>query len=144
MKSAKGLTGSILQAIQPGVDREVAVKVIRRKYANDPEFIRRFEAEAQIIAHLEHPYIVPLYDYWRDPDGAYLIMRYLRGGNLLSALENGPWEAEPAAQMLDQVAAALAAAHRQGVIHRDIKPANILSSTKRAMLFSLILASPGS
>lgn len=122
----KGAYGAIHRAIQPGVDREVAVKVILRKYANDPEFIRRFETEAQIIAHLEHHHVVPLYDYWRDPDGAYLVMRYLRGGSLLSALESGPWELEPAARMLDQVTAALAAAHRQGVVHRDIKPANIL------------------
>ncbi len=130
-----GAYGVIHRAIQPGVDREVAVKVIRRKYANDPEFIRRFEAEAQIIAHLEHPHIVPLYDYWRDPEGAYLVMRYLRGGSLLSALENGPWETETAAQMLDQIASALAAAHRQGVIHRDIKPANIiLDETGNAFL----------
>ncbi|MGB3715042.1 MAG: protein kinase [Candidatus Promineifilaceae bacterium] len=122
----EGAYGSIHRAVQPAIGREVAVKVIRRKYANDPEFIRRFEAEAQTVARLEHPYIVPLYDYWRDPDGAYLVMRYLRGGNLLTSLESGPWNPEPAVRLLDQVASALSAAHRQGVIHRDIKPANIL------------------
>jgi WD40 repeat protein/serine/threonine protein kinase/two-component SAPR family response regulator len=125
-KIGSGAHGAILRAIQPVIGREVAVKVIHRRYANDPEFIRRFEDEAQIIARLEHPYIVPLYDYWRDNEGAYLVMRYLQGGNLLSALENGPWDAEQAVEMLDQVAPALAAAHRMGVIHRDIKPANIL------------------
>ena len=121
-----GAYGAIHRAYQSSVDREVAVKVIRRRYANNPEFIRRFEDEAQTVARLEHPYIVPLYDYWRDPDGAYLVMRYLRGGNLLTALEKNPWDVEPAGQMLDQVASALSAAHQQGVIHRDIKPANIL------------------
>jgi WD40 repeat protein/serine/threonine protein kinase len=122
----EGAFGSIHRAIQPSIDREVAVKVIRRKFANDPEFIRRFEFEAQTIAHLEHPYIVPLYDYWRDPDGAYLVMRYLKGGNLLTALETGPWDTEATAEMLDQLAQALDAAHQQGIVHRDIKPANIL------------------
>jgi len=121
-----GSFGAIHRAYQSAIDREVAVKVIRRRYANDPEFIRRFEDEAQTVARLEHPFIVPLYDYWRDPDGAYLVMRYLRGGSLLSALETNPWDIEKASQMLDQVASALSAAHHQGIIHRDIKPANIL------------------
>ncbi len=125
-KIGEGAYGAIHRAIQPAVGREVAVKVIRRKYADDPEFIRRFEAEAQTVARLEHPYIVPLYDYWREPAGAYLVMRLLRGGNLLTSLESGPWDVEPTLKMLDQITSALAAAHRRGVIHRDIKPANIL------------------
>ncbi len=122
----KGAYGVVYRAIQSGVKREVAVKVIRRRYADNPEFIRRFETEAQTVAHLEHPYIVPLYDYWRDPEGAYLVMRYLRGGNLLSALEGGPLDPDRALKILEQVAKALSNAHRQGVVHRDIKPANIL------------------
>jgi DNA-binding SARP family transcriptional activator/energy-coupling factor transporter ATP-binding protein EcfA2 len=125
-KIGEGTYGAVHRAVQPAVRREVAVKVIRRKYADDPEFIRRFEAEAQVIARLEHPYIVPLYDYWREPDGAYLVMRLLRGGSLLASLESGPWDLEPAVKMVDQITSALAVAHRQGVIHRDIKPANIL------------------
>lgn len=61
----------VFRAVQTGVNREVAVKVIQPQYANQPDFIRRFEAEAQLIARLEHPYIVPLYDYWREEDGAF-------------------------------------------------------------------------
>ncbi len=125
-KIGEGAYGAIYRAIQATVNREVAVKVIRRQYADDPEFIRRFESEAQTIARLEHPYIVPLYDYWREPEGAYLVMRLLRGGNLLTALEGGPWDVEPALKMLEQISNALFAAHRQGIVHRDIKPANIL------------------
>ena len=121
-----GAYGAIYRAIQPSINREVAVKVIRRQYADNAEFIRRFEFEAKTIANLEHPHIVPLYDYWRDPDGAYLVMRYLKGGNLLTALETGPWDTAATAEMLDQVAQALDAAHQQGIVHRDIKPANIL------------------
>jgi WD40 repeat protein/DNA-binding SARP family transcriptional activator/tRNA A-37 threonylcarbamoyl transferase component Bud32 len=125
-KIGEGTYGAVHRAVQPAVGREVAVKVIRRKYVNDPEFIRRFEAEAQMIARLEHPYIVPLYDYWRDSQGAYLVMRLLRGGSLLTALESGPWDIEPTLKLMDQISTALAAAHCQGVVHRDIKPANIL------------------
>lgn len=122
----EGAYGIIYRAVQPAIHREVAMKVIRRKYADDPEFIRRFESEAQIVARLEHPYIVPLYDYWRDPQGAYLAMRYMRGGSLLNELRAGPWDAARAAGMLEQIAGALTIAHQQGVIHRDIKPGNIL------------------
>ena len=121
-----GAYGVIHRAIQPAVGREVAVKIIRWRYANDPAFIRRFETEAQTIARLEHPHIVPLYDYWREPEGAYLVMRLLRGGNLLTAMEQGPWSPERAQRLLDQIAPALDSAHRQGIVHRDIKPANIL------------------
>ncbi len=118
--------GVVHRAYQTTVGREVAIKIILPRFANHPDFIRRFEIEAQLIARLEHPYIVPLYDYWRDPDGAYLVMRWLRGGSLRDALKQGPFEVETTAQLLDQVTAALALAHRNDVIHRDLKPANIL------------------
>src|SRR5262245_45626862 len=74
--------GVVYRAVQPLVEREVAIKIILPQYANHPEFIRRFEAEAQLAARLEHPHIVPLYDYWREPSGAYLVMRLLRGSSM--------------------------------------------------------------
>ncbi len=123
----KGGLGAVYRAYQPVVDREVAIKVILPQYANRPEFIRRFEVEAQLVARLEHPFIVPLYDYWRDPDGAYLVMRYLRGGSLRGLLqEQGPLTVDRVSHFLDQIAAALTTAHRSSVIHRDLKPDNIL------------------
>lgn len=75
--------GAVYRAYQTTVGREVAVKIILPGHANKPDFIRCFESEAQIVARLEHMHIVPLYDYWRDPDGAYLVMRYFQGGSLL-------------------------------------------------------------
>ncbi len=119
--------GAVYRAKQVSVGREVAVKVILPEFANTPMFIRRFETEAQLVARLEHPYIVPLHDYWRDPKGAYLVMRYLRGGNLTKQIaRHGPLTLDRAGVMLSQIAAALAVAHANGVIHRDLKPDNIL------------------
>lgn len=118
--------GAVYRSYQSTLGREVAVKVILPGFANRPEFIRRFEMEAQLVARLEHLYIVPLYDYWRDPDGAYLVMRWMRGGSLQQALQEGPFDLEPAALLVNQVASALAAAHSQGVIHCDLKPSNVL------------------
>ncbi|MCW5861942.1 MAG: protein kinase [Anaerolineae bacterium] len=117
---------TVYRAAQPAVRREVAVKVIAARYADDADFIRRFETEAQTIARLEHAHIVPLYDYWREPGGAYLVMRYLRGGNLKTALAGRGWPPERVAPLVDQIAAALHVAHRHGIVHRDVKPANIL------------------
>jgi serine/threonine protein kinase len=118
--------GAVYRAYQSTVGREVAVKVILPGYANNPDFIRRFEVEAQLVARLEHLHIVPLYDYWREPNGAYLVMRWLRGGSLQRALREGPFDLKPAALLLDQIASGLDAAHNQGVIHCDLKPSNIL------------------
>ncbi|MCL4299715.1 MAG: protein kinase [Anaerolineae bacterium] len=118
--------GVVYRAVQPLVEREVAIKIILPQYADHPDFIRRFEAEAQLVARLEHPHIVPLYDYWREPGVAYLIMRLLRGGSLHTALQNGPLPLPTIHQILDQIGAALHTAHQMGIIHRDLKPANVL------------------
>ncbi|MFN8570329.1 MAG: serine/threonine-protein kinase, partial [Kouleothrix sp.] len=122
----EGGYGVVYRAYQPQVGREVAVKIILPQYANHPEFIRRFESEAQLVARLEHPYIVPLYDYWREPDGAFLVMRWLRGGSLYEALQRGPLAAAALGRLIEQIGGALTVAHRRGVVHRDLKPANIL------------------
>jgi WD40 repeat protein/DNA-binding SARP family transcriptional activator len=122
----EGAFGVVYRATQPQIGREVAIKAIHPELANHPDFVRRFEREAQIVARLEHPHIVPLYDYWREPDGAFLVMRFLRGGSVEDLIAEGPLSVERAATLLDQIAAALAAAHRQGVVHRDVKPGNVL------------------
>jgi WD40 repeat protein/transcriptional regulator with XRE-family HTH domain len=125
-KIGAGGMGAVYRAVQPLVEREVAVKIILPAFANHPDFIRRFEAEAQLVARLEHPHIVPLYDYWREPGVAYLVMRLLRGGSVQGLLESGPLPIETVARVLEQICAALHSAHRIGVIHRDLKPGNVL------------------
>ncbi len=118
--------GAVYRAYQSTIGREVAIKVIHPSYANHPEFIRHFEREAQLISRLEHLHIVPLYDYWRDQEGAYIVMRWMKGGSLADALGGGPFDLEPARLLLDQVASGLVAAHSRHIIHCDLKPANIM------------------
>jgi DNA-binding SARP family transcriptional activator/ABC-type glycerol-3-phosphate transport system substrate-binding protein len=122
----EGAFGVVYRAIQPQVGREVAIKAVHPELANHPDFVRRFEHEAQIVARLEHPHVVPLYDYWREPDAAYLVMRFLRGGSVEGLLAAGPLEPSRAVSIVDQIASALAAGHHQGVVHRDVKPGNVL------------------
>jgi len=119
--------GVVHRAIQEAVGREVAIKIILEEHANRPDFIRRFETEAQLVARLEHPYIVPLYDYWREPNRAYLVMRYLRGGSVRDILEEtGAVNYQDVIRYVSQLASALSFAHHNGVIHRDLKSDNIM------------------
>jgi DNA-binding SARP family transcriptional activator/WD40 repeat protein/tRNA A-37 threonylcarbamoyl transferase component Bud32 len=122
----EGAFARIYRGVQPSVGRDVAIKQIRAELADRPEFIRRFEFEAQLVARLEHPNIVPLYDFWREPGSAYLVMRWVRGGSLERRLVDGRLPYGEAFRIVEQIASALLTAHRAGVIHRDVKPANIL------------------
>lgn len=139
----EGAFGTVYRAAQPSVGREVAVKVVRAELADDPAYIRRFESEARLVARLEHPHIVPLYDYWREPGGAYLVFRLLRGGT--AGDKAGPWPLARVDQVVTDVAGALATAHAVGVVHRDVKPENILfDEDGRAYLSDFGIAiSPG-
>jgi len=123
----EGAFGRVFAATQPGTNREVAIKAIRPEFSNSPEFIQRFEAEAQLIARLEHPHIVPLYDYWREPSGAYLVFRLLLGGTAHGALvSDGPLSISRVSRLVEEVGTALLSAHTAGVVHCDIKPSNVM------------------
>ena len=132
----EGAFGVVYRARQSGVERDVAIKVIRSEFANEPEFIRRFEAEAQLVARLEHPFIAPLYDYWREPNGAFLVTRWLRGGSLAASLDGDPWSLEETSRLVQSVGGALALAHRSGIAHRDVRPANLLLDDERNVYLS--------
>jgi serine/threonine protein kinase/DNA-binding SARP family transcriptional activator/WD40 repeat protein len=121
-----GAFSVVWRGVQPSVNRDVAIKQIRSELASQPYFIRRFEAEAQLVARIEHPHIVPMIDFWRDPDSAYLVMRWLRGGTLERRLDDGPLTFDATMTLAGQIGGALSAAHARGVVHRDVKSANIL------------------
>jgi DNA-binding SARP family transcriptional activator/WD40 repeat protein/tRNA A-37 threonylcarbamoyl transferase component Bud32 len=123
----RGAFAIVHRAVQPGVGRDVAIKIVRAELADQPDFVRRFDHEAQLVAAVEHPHVVPLYDFWREPGAAYLVMRLMRGGNLAQLLrDRGPLSRDQFRRVLDEVGGALHAAHRAGVLHRDVRPANLL------------------
>jgi DNA-binding SARP family transcriptional activator/tRNA A-37 threonylcarbamoyl transferase component Bud32/WD40 repeat protein len=123
----EGAHGRVYAATQPGTERRVAIKVIRPELADSPVFVQRFEAEARLVARLEHPHIVPLYDYWREPGGAYLVFRLLTGGTARdSVVSGGPWSLARVARLIEEVGSALMSAHGAGVTHNDVKASNVL------------------
>jgi WD40 repeat protein/DNA-binding SARP family transcriptional activator/class 3 adenylate cyclase len=122
-----GPTGVVFRAIQPHVERDVAVKIVHEGIAADPEFVRRFDPDAQAIAALEHPHIAVIYDYWREPGRAYIVSRYLRGGSLRAIEERGePLERDRVLRVVEQISLALAFAHRQGLAHGNVGSSNVL------------------
>ncbi len=123
----EGGMATVYSAYDPQFDRKVAIKVLSKELMKDPLFIERFNREAQTIARLEHPSIVPVYDYGEQNGQPYLVMRLMTGGTLREYLKrNGPLSIQQATDLLARLAPALDKAHAVGIIHRDIKPANIL------------------
>lgn len=116
---------TLWRAYQPATAREVTLRMFGPELANQPTFVKRFETETQRVAQLEHPHLVSIYDFWRDPDGAYIVMPLLRGGTLGDSLGRGPWKLSAALRMLDQVGAGLATLHRHGLHHGALEAASV-------------------
>lgn len=131
---AVGAMGEVWRAHDDRLDRDVAVKVLRPELADDDGFLDRFRTEARHAASVRHPHVAAVHDYGEDPAvmiggaaTAYLVMDLLEGRPLNAVLaEAGPLPAAQVAALLAQVADALAAAHRIGLVHRDVKPANLV------------------
>lgn len=109
------------------LNRPVAIKKLHNRYAVDPGFCARFEREAERAGSLTHPHIVEIYDVGDDDGRPYIVMEYVEGATLGSIIrQEGPFDPDDVAALLEQVASALDYAHEQGIVHRDVKPQNIL------------------
>lgn len=126
----EGGMATVYRARQLNVKRDVAIKIIESRLARNPDFIKRFEREAQTIAALNHPHILKLFDFGQLDDLLYLVMELQPGGSLASLIRRGNLPLEQVEDLLGQIASALDYAHEQGIIHRDLKPQNVLLDAK--------------
>ena len=138
-----GGMGEVYRARDTRLDRTVAIKILPAESAGDPAFRERFDREARLISSLSHPHICALFDVGRQDGIAFLVIEHLEGETLASRLEKGPLRLDLALQIAVQIAGALDAAHRAGVVHRDVKPGNVMLTRTGAKLLDFGLARQG-
>jgi serine/threonine-protein kinase len=117
---------TVYKAYHAALDRYVALKVLHPAFKEDPQFLERFHREAKLVALLEHPNIVPIYDFSEHEGQPYLVMKFIPGQTLKARLLEGPLPIEESNKIIEAVGNGLAYAHGKGVLHRDVKPSNIL------------------
>lgn len=123
---ARGGMATVYLAFDPYVKREVAIKLLPANLTENHTFRARFEREAQTVAALEFPAIVPVYDFGEEGGQPYLVMRYMPGGSLSEKIRSAPLSLGEVSRIYTRLSAALDHVHAQGIVHRDLKPANIL------------------
>ena len=129
----QGGMATVYKAYHASLDRYVALKVLHQAFNQDQTFTARFQREARVVAKLEHPNIVPIYDYSEHESRPYLIMKYIEGDTLKARLNKGPLTSREIEDVINSIGAALAYAHRQGILHRDIKPSNVMIANDGVM-----------
>lgn len=130
-KIGDGGMAFVYEAKDKLLNRTVAVKVLRPEFVDDEDFLKKFKREAEAVASLSHPNIVNVYDVGEDGKVHYIVMEYVDGQNLKDIIKNeGTLDEYTALDIAKQIAMALSAAHKKGIVHRDIKPHNILISNE--------------
>lgn len=124
----QGGMATVFKAYHAALDRYVAIKALHPAFTEDPNFLARFQREARLVAKLEHPNIVPIYDFAEHEGRPYLVMKYIEGETLKARLGGGPLSVDETVQIVTAVGAGLSYAHRQGILHRDVKPSNVILS----------------
>ncbi len=122
----KGGMSTVYLATQASMRRSVAIKVLPRNLTHDDKFLERFYREVQIAASLQHPHILPVYDFGEYEGVPYIVMAYVNGGTLGDWIAQGAMDPSVVRRVTQEMADALDYAHRKGVIHRDFKPGNVL------------------
>jgi polar amino acid transport system substrate-binding protein len=124
----QGGMAEIYRAYQPSVKRDVVVKVLSHTLRDEPSFAKQFTQEVDVIAHLQHPQIIPVYDFGQHEDDLYIVMAYMRGGTLADRIDHsqGGLPDEETIRLIDLIANGLDYAHSKDIVHRDLKPNNIL------------------
>jgi serine/threonine-protein kinase len=125
----RGGMGEVYRAYDLDKQRVVALKLLRAEYAADEHFQARFRAESRLAAQLNEPHVIPIHNYGELDGRLYIDMRYVEGRDLTKMLGAGPLPVARAVNIVEQVAAALDAAHAARLVHRDIKPSNVLVAT---------------
>ena len=121
-----GGMGEVYRAHDQHLDRDVAVKVLRRGSFADPTSRERFRREAHVLSRLSHPGVATIFDFDTQDDMDFLVMEYVPGGTLESRLQKGPLDLDDMTRIGAEIGDALEDAHRQGILHRDLKPGNIV------------------
>lgn len=122
----RGGMSTVYLAHDPHFERDVAIKLLPLELLHQPTFRRRFEREAKVVAALDHPAIVPVYDFGEEDGQPFLVMRFMMGGSLTDRLKEGALTIKEAAAIIGRLAPALDEVHAHGIVHRDLKPSNIL------------------
>jgi len=122
----EGGMAAVYKAYHPAMERYVALKILPRDFASKPEFVARFRQEAKVVASLQHPRILPVFDFGEAEGYTYLVMPFIKSGTLTDLLKGEPLPLGQIRDLISQVGGALDYAHARGLIHRDVKPSNVL------------------